>query len=143
MEKNTWVWLLAGGAALWWWTKNQSDAAVPVTVTTDPATGTTTATDVNGNNVPTTYGINGGRSTNSSLGADNFDVATNYVVLLAANPNLGDPNYQLQPQELAQYLANYLDLREAGITMATAQNHWTHFGPGQQRIFLPLVPVSN
>jgi hypothetical protein len=145
MQNNTWIWLL-GGAGLLWWLSTQQTAAtvVPVTVSTDPTTGTTTATDVNGNNVPTTFGVNGGKGTDPMTGQpSDYDFASNYTVLIVANPNLINPNYQLTPAEIAQYIANYLDLRGGGLTTATAQSHWQNYGVSQERIFLPLVPVSS
>jgi hypothetical protein len=133
MEKNTWLWLLSGAAAIWYFSnQQQAPVAIPVTVSTD-ASGTTTAVDTSGNSVPTTYGVN--------APAPGAKSPTNYSVLAVANPNLLNPNYQLADSEKAQYLANYADLRR-GETMASAQAHWTAYGCSEGRIFLPMVPPS-
>lgn len=93
------------------------------------------------------YGVNNGTG-----------VVSNYAQLVVADPNLGNPNYQMTDNEVAQYLANYLDLQQGlpswighkqhnGVTPKTlqqaAQVHWTTFGCAEKRIFLPLQPPSN
>jgi hypothetical protein len=103
--------------------------------------------------VPTTYGINSGvRGGNGS-----FYTCSNYAQLLAANPNLGNPSYQMSAGENTQYLANYSDLQQGlpswiGVRQPdgstpqninqAAQAHWKYFGCAEKRIFLPLQPPS-
>lgn len=103
--------------------------------------------------VPTTYGINSGvRGGNGS-----FYTVSNYAQLLAANPNLGNPNYQMTATENGQYFNNYLDLQQglpswvgqkmlngvkATSLMQAIQGHWTFYGCAEKRIFLPLQPPS-
>lgn len=91
---------------------------------------------------------------------------TNYAQLVAANPNIGNPNYVMTPGENAQYLANYLDLQQGlpswvgkkiggqtiGNLQQAAQAHWQMYGAAERRVFVPLStedltpyrpPVSN
>src|SRR5882724_4506833 len=90
-------------------------------------------------------------------GNGSFYTISNYNQLLAANPNLGNPNYQLTDAERTQYLNNYLDLQQGlpswvgrkqpdGIIPANiqqaAQEHWHFFGCAEKRIFLPMQPPS-
>lgn len=126
-------------------------ATTPVTVSPVTQTlasllpGSTTTTQ----QIPTTYGIN-----NIALGGNN-NIVANYAQLLQANPNLGNPNYQMTAAENAQYLANYNDLRQGlqlwigkkdlrGVQVTSlsqaAQEHWTIYGCAEKRIFLPLEP---
>ena len=92
--------------------------------------------------IPTTYGINGGYSGNYAA------VVSNYAQLVAANPNLGNPYYQLTQPEQQQYVANYKDIAQGvptwpgGLSAANIQKHWTLYGCAQKRIFLPLQPPS-
>lgn len=104
--------------------------------------------------MPTTYGVNSG----IKGGNGSFYTTSNYQTLLAANPNLGNPNYQMTTAEANQYIANYSDLQQAfpqwiaagntykGIKLTTnqqcAQAHWNNTGCAEQRIFLPLQPPS-
>lgn len=93
---------------------------------------------------PTTYGVNSGQKG----GSGSFYTVANYQQLLQANPNLGNPNYQLTQAERNQYIANYSDLQTGiatwpgGITPANVQRHWNVYGVPEQRIFLPLQPPS-
>jgi hypothetical protein len=90
-------------------------------------------------------------------GNGSFYTCSNYAQLLAANPNLGNPNYQLSAAEQSQYMANYSDLQTGipptvgkkgsqGQTLSTLaiaiQYHWNQNGCGEKRIFLPLQPPS-
>lgn len=112
----------------------------------------------NGSIIPaggsTTIGFNSG----IKGGNGSFYTVANYSQLLAANPNLGNPNYQMTSAEINQYMANYSDLQQAfpadiqtgavfyGIKSTSiqqlAQLHWLHSGCAEQRIFLPLQPPS-
>lgn len=155
LGKNGWLWI--GGAIVALYLLNQSSAAAePVTaapassggsmpVSNLPAGQTNSNTQVPvASAVPTNYGVNGGKGIDPTTGnPSDYDFASNYTALIAANPNLLNPNYQLAPAEIAQYLANYLDLRGGGLTPSTAQQHWTNYGVSQERIFIPLVPVSS
>lgn len=90
-------------------------------------------------------------------GNGSYYTVSNYAALIAANPNLANPNYQLSPAENAQYIANYQDLQtglaifvaQGGVNgvkfntmQAAAQYHWTNYGPQTQRIFVPMQPPS-
>jgi len=85
------------------------------------------------------------------VGGNNNFVA-NYSQLLAADPNLANPNYQLNPLQAQQYLNNYQDLQTGlptwidGKTIKTLaqaiQQHWTKFGAAEKRIYYPLQPAS-
>ena len=102
----------------------------------------------------TTVGINSG----VKGGNGSFYTCSNYQQLLAANPNLGNPNYVMTAAEATQYIANYLDLQQAfpqwiaaknqykGAVLSTpqqcAQAHWNNTGCAEQRIFLVLSPPS-
>jgi hypothetical protein len=133
MKSNTL--LIAGGAvaAYFLFIKPKTTA-----VTTLPG-GTTLPP---GSPIPTTYGINGGYS------GPNAAVVSNYAQILAANPNIGNPNYQLTPAEAQQYAANYADISQGvatwpgGLSQANLQKHWSLYGCAQRRIFLPLQPPS-
>lgn len=85
-----------------------------------------------------------------------YYLAYQYPAMLAANPNVGNPNYTLTQAEASQYLANYLDLQQFfqnnapgfnGVpksdVLASLQYHWKVFGVPEQRTFLPLMPQSN
>lgn len=101
----------------------------------------------------TNYGINSG----IKGGNGSFYTVNNYAQLLAANPNLGNPNYTLSPAESSQYLANYSDLQTglptwvgqkmldgttaSNLSMAI-QGHWRIYGCAEKRIYLPLQPPS-
>lgn len=71
-----------------------------------------------------------------------------YPAMLAANPNVGNPNYRLTDAEANQYLQNYLDLAQGlqleatnGMTIQdAARRHWTNHGVAEKRTFLPLMP---
>lgn len=75
-----------------------------------------------------------------------------YPAMLQANPNVGNPGYQLSQAELSQYAANYSDLRgwlNTGIiphpfadTNAALQSHWTHNGVAEKRTFMPFLPTT-
>lgn len=93
---------------------------------------------------PDNIGINSGQ-----LGGNgSFNTVANYEQLLAANPNLGNPNYQMNGMEAGQYLSNYLDLRQGigaesgGLSLANVNKHWHQYGCAEKRIFLPLQPPS-
>jgi hypothetical protein len=99
---------------------------------------------------PTTNNPQGLVGVNSGIpgGNGSFDTVANYTALLAAVPNLGNPKYMMTPDERAQYLANYLDLRQGlatwpgGLTAPNIQHHWETSGCAEKRIFIPLVPPS-
>lgn len=74
-----------------------------------------------------------------------------YPAMIAANPNVANPNYQLSQAELNQYLQNYSDLRGWLPTAvphlfpnqnAALQFHWAHSGPTESRTFLPFLPTT-
>ena len=117
----------------------------------NPSTGLTSLLPGSSSGTPTTYGVNVGVPGGSPQ-------ITNYAALLAANPNLANPNYQMTAAENAQYLANYLDLQQGlqswinhkmadGTTpkniQQAAQSHWHMYGCAEKRIFLPLQPPSS
>jgi hypothetical protein len=117
-----------------------------------PAGSSVTPTSTN--QVPTTYGINSG----IKGGNGSFYTVANYQALLAANPDLGNPNLNFTDAQAQQYLANYQDLRTAlpgwigvkqpnGFVPKTlneaAAQHWHFDGCAEQRIYLPLVPPSS
>lgn len=98
-----------------------------------------------------------GQNSGATAGNGSFYTVSNYNQLLAANPNLGNPNYQLTSSELSQYIANYLDLQQglptwvgkkdpSGNLMTSLQRaeqvHWQYHGCAEKRIFLPLQPPS-
>lgn len=119
--------------------------------------GTTTVIPGGTTSIPASglVGINSGvRGGNGS-----FYTVSNYNQLLAANPNLGNPNYQMTAAESQQYLANYTDLNAPGALPSwigkkqpdgfTPQNlqqacwsHWKFDGCAEKRIFLPMQPPS-
>lgn len=102
-------------------------------------------------------GINSGQ-----LGGNgSYYTCSNYAALLAADPNLGNPNYIMTPAQVNQYMANYADIREAMPSWVghkygngapapnppqnvqqAAQTHWWMGGCAQKRIFYPLTPTS-
>ena len=85
-------------------------------------------------------------------GNGSFYTVANYSQLLAANPNIGNPNYQLNPLQAQQYFNNYQDLQSGlptwidGKTLKTLadaiQQHWTKYGAAEKRIYYPLEPAS-
>lgn len=136
--------LIGGGVAIYLLARPSSPSGVsPITQTLASfLPGATTTTS----QVPTTYGINNGTG-----------VVANYAQLAQANQNLLNPNYQMTPEENAQYLANYTDLQQGlplwigkkdlrGVTCTNisqaAQEHWSIYGCAEKRIFLPLQPPS-
>jgi hypothetical protein len=80
----------------------------------------------------------------------NYYLTYQYPAMLAANPNIGNPNYQLTSADAAQYLANYLELQQWLPTVVPSsrfssqlqalQWHWTTWGVPSKWTFLPLVP---
>jgi hypothetical protein len=128
MDTKTLMLLGGGGVALYLLTNNNAATTTTPTVT----------------NPQGLVGINSGLPG----GNGSYDTVANYSDLLAAVPNLGNPNYQMTPAELNQYLANYLDLRQGlatwsgGLSPHNIQYHWTNGGCAQKRIFLPLQPPS-
>lgn len=90
-------------------------------------------------------------------GDGSFYKVSNYSQLVALNPNLSNPNYQLTPAESSQYLSNYLNLQQGlpgwvgqtynGVrinSLAQAvQRHWTVYGVANQMVFVPMQPPSN
>lgn len=150
--------IIGGAAAAYLLLSNSSSNGATNPIAAGPAVqslasllpGSTTATTT----IPTTYGINSGQ-----LGGDgSFYTVSNYTQLLAANPNLGNPNYQMTAAENSQYLANYLNLQQGLPTWINqkdllgqkvntlaqaAQAHWTEYGCASKMIFLPLQPPSN
>lgn len=150
MSKTISPYIIVGGVAAAYLLLKPASTTVPGTV---PATGLSSLLPGATSQVPTTYGINSGLKG----GNGSFYTVANYQQLLIANPNLGNPNYQLSASELAQYLANYLDLQQglptwigehnaAGQLISTLQQaeqaHWNLHGCAEQRIFLPLQPPS-
>lgn len=89
-------------------------------------------------------------------GDGSFFKVSNYSQLVALNPNLSNPNYQLTSAESSQYLSNYLNLQQGlpawvgqsfnGIRISTlaqaAQRHWTVYGVANQMVFVPMQPPS-
>ena len=157
MSKQISPLLIIGGAAAAYLLLNSGSQTAPGGVSVNPITnalanllpGSTTATQ----QIPTNYGINSG-----VRGADGVLQVSNYPQLIAANPNLGNPNYIMSASENGQYLANYLDLQQGlpawighkaidGSTPANlsqaAQVHWKSYGCAEKRIFLPMQPPSN
>lgn len=77
--------------------------------------------------------------------------------MVAVNPNVNNPGYNLNATDCANYLANYLDLRQAlpawvGQTVSNThivslnqacQRHWQVYGIPDQRTFMPLPWSSN
>lgn len=115
-----------------------------------------------GTTIPVSTGSGGttvlvGKNSGVRGGNGSFYTVSNYNQLLQANPNLGNPQYQMTSSELAQYLANYSDLQQGlpswvgqkdptgnimtSLTRAE-QVHWQYHGCAEQRIFLPLQPPS-
>lgn len=87
----------------------------------------------------------------------NYYLTYQYPAILAANPNIGNPNYRLTDSEANQYLANYLDLQQAwadpgnhnnpGWDRANtpqdfARSHWRQWAIPDKRTFTLLVPSS-
>jgi hypothetical protein len=85
------------------------------------------------------------------------DIISNYDTLVSENPNLGNPGYVMTAEENAQYLLNYLDLRQwdysygpafqgpplKGQSIAqAAQWHWQNHGCAEKRVFCILEPPS-
>jgi hypothetical protein len=119
--------------------------------------GTSTATSALSNILPGATGSLVGINSGIRGGSGDFYTVSNYAALLSADPNLGNPQYQMSAAENAQYIANYQDLQtglalfvqQGGVngfkfnTMpAAAQYHWTYYGCSEKRIFLPLQPPS-
>lgn len=97
-------------------------------------------------------------------GAPNFPTSYNqqyylsyiYPNMVAANPNVTNPNYSLTPNDAAQYLSNYADLDQwaalpstlnskqiagyGGGTLGAARFHWANNGVPEKRTFLWLYP---
>lgn len=75
-----------------------------------------------------------------------------YPAMLAANPNIGNPNYQLTQAEANQYFNNYLELQQWEVTVVpkpfanlliAMQYHWHTYGVAQQYSFTPFLPTKN
>lgn len=72
--------------------------------------------------------------------------AYQYPAMIAANPNVSNPNYQLTGAEANQYLQNYMDIAQWSRTFnnktpqQAAQYHWTTYGVAERRTFMPLIP---
>ena len=87
----------------------------------------------------------------------NYYLTYQYPAILAANPNVGNPNYRLTDAEANQYLANYLDLQQAwadpgnhnnpgwdraNTAQDFARSHWRQWAIPDKRTFTLLVPSS-
>lgn len=153
VKKNNTLLIAGGVAVVGYFLLKGNTAAAPVVTNQAPASGSqvlsngtvlTPSTDVNvtAQGVPTDYGVN--------IGSDGIHAAvpSNYAILTQYHPNLLNPKYQLSQNELNQYVANYTDIRQGvatwpgGLSNANIQKHWTQYGVPNQRIFLPLVPIS-
>lgn len=91
-----------------------------------------------------------------TIKADVVNGSSSYATEVANHPDLLNPNYQLTPAQCSQYLANYLDLRQAlpgwvnttedGVMIPTinaaCQHHWTMYGAGQHYTYYALAPAS-
>jgi hypothetical protein len=82
----------------------------------------------------------------------------NYAAMVAANPNVQNPNYILSHPENAAYGANYLDMQQWVAqpinnkhgwvvpdqypdTWTAVQWHWTNIGCAQKRSFIAFTPM--
>lgn len=76
-----------------------------------------------------------------------------YPQLVANNPNLQNPNYQLTDADASNYLNNYLELQQwvqnadvkkkFGNNKAALQWHWTTYGVPYHYSFVPFTPPKN
>jgi len=155
MSSNINPWILVGGAAAIYFLTRPASA--PGTV---PSTGITSIIPGLNNVIPgsgATSAANVGVNSGVKGGNGSFYTVANYAALLAANPNLGNPNYQMTDAEAQQYLANYSDLQTGlptwighpdvgGNTVTSlnqaAREHWKYYGCAEKRIYLPLQPPS-
>lgn len=77
-----------------------------------------------------------------------------YPAHVAANPNISISAYQLTDAQAQQYLNNYTDVNgwannspanSQGVKFTSPLNaarwHWNTYQPGEQRTFLPMMPV--
>jgi hypothetical protein len=81
-----------------------------------------------------------------------YYLAYQYPALIAANPNLLNPNYQLSATDAGNYLANYTDIQQwantvvpkpFGTLQQALQYHWTTYGVPDKRSFVPFAPPDN
>lgn len=78
---------------------------------------------------------------------DNYEKII-YPAMLAANPNIGNPNYTLTDGEAQTYWNNYRDLREGAVNwfngnhILAARDHWHTNGVPEKRTFMPLNPPT-
>lgn len=84
--------------------------------------------------------------------SDAYYLAYQYPAMVAANPNITNPNYTLTASEANQYMQNYLELQQWLPTVvphsfpnnqAALQFHWKTYGVAQKYTFLPLIPPKN
>lgn len=106
----------------------------------------------------TTTTTPGGITTNIPAAPAVFDetyyLTYQYPAMLAANPNIGNPNYQMTLDEANQYYNNYLGIRQwiatQGIVpkpfqdlQTAVQYHWSNYGVANKCSFLPFTPTNN
>jgi len=73
-----------------------------------------------------------------------------YPPLCASNPNLLNSNYQLQPSEIQQLAANYVDVAQGVKTWTSnngdfnknMQSFWQQYGVPEHRVFVPFEPTD-
>jgi hypothetical protein len=72
-----------------------------------------------------------------------------YPAMVAANPNITNPNYQMTAAEAQQYYNNYTQIQQWSATVipkpfptlqAACQYHWKTYGVAQQMSFMPFTP---
>lgn len=75
-----------------------------------------------------------------------------YPAMVAANPNIQNPNYQMTYAEAMQYKANYLEIQDwlpsvdkhdFPTDQSALQYHWHTFGVAQRYSFMPFIPPKN
>lgn len=83
---------------------------------------------------------------------DSYYKTYQYPALVAANPNLLNPNYQLTAQDATNYYNNYLELqqwwngeanKQFPSLQAALQWHWKNAGVPLQYSFVPFTPPKN
>lgn len=84
----------------------------------------------------------------------NYYLTYQYPAMLAANPEIANPNHILTAQEAAQYEANSLNLQgwvnyvlnvthDFSTAQQALQYHWSTYGAVDKGTFLPLIPPDN
>lgn len=85
---------------------------------------------------------------------DQYYKTYQYPAILAAYPQVGNPNYVLTPTDAQNYLNNYLELQQWVPTVvgsgkkysnaqAALQWHWKTYGVPYQYSFIPFTPPKN